>query len=218
MKLTLILFFSCFYLGQTFARESSEQRVWLGLFAKKKMTEHFDLWVETQLRHDENHQTMNQTLNRFGLLRGLNDNHEVGVLFAFVQTGLMKEYRPALQYLYKNNSPINSFSIRNRLEGRDIEDSKTIAESEADSLRFRSQIRWAHTLSPQYDLVLWDEPFINLTHENWTGNRFFERNRSFLGTRIKFENIHFEVGYMNQYIPRNAVSMHEHTLILYIFI
>jgi len=217
MRLTLFLLFSLFSIGKTFATERSEQRIWLGLVAKKKITEHYNLWAETQLRYDETHQTMNQTLNRFGLLRSLNEHHEVGLLFAFIQTGLMKEYRPALQYLYQNNGIINSFSIRNRLEGREIEDSKTISGSEADSLRFRTQFRWSQTLNSIYDLVFWDEPFLNLTHEKWTGNRLIERNRLFLGTRIKSEHIHFEVGYMNQYIPRNDVSMHEHTLVSYIF-
>lgn len=217
MKFTIVLFLTIFSIAHAFAVERAEQRVWLGLFAKKKITEHYDLWAETQLRHDETHQTMNQTLNRFGLLRNLDEHHEVGLLFAFVQTGLMKEYRPAIQYLYKNNGPLNSFSVRNRLEARDIEDSKTIAGSDADSLRVRSQIRWAHTLNPKYDLVVWDEPFFTLTHEKWTGNRFIDRNRLFLGTRIKSENINFEVGYMNQYIPRNTVSMSEHTLVLYFF-
>lgn len=217
MKVLVVLLFTFSSVTQAFATERAEQRTWLGLFAKKKITENYDLWAETQLRHDESHQTMNQTLNRFGLLRSINKHHEIGLLFAFVQTGLMKEYRPAIQYLYKNNGPVNSFSIRNRLEGRDIEDSKSIAGSDADSLRFRSQIRWAYTLSPVYDLVFWDEPFLNLTHEKWTGNRFIERNRVFLGTRVKSENISFEIGYMNQYIPRNTVSMSEHALVLYFF-
>jgi hypothetical protein len=217
MKVIFIIVFAILSVDQVFPAEREEQRIWLGLVAKKKITEHYNLWAETQLRYDETHQTMNQTLNRFGLLRSLNEHHEVGLLFAFIQTGLMKEYRPALHYLYQNNGIINSFSIRNRLEGREIEDSKTISGSGADSLRFRSQIRWAHTLSPVYDIVLWDEPFLNLTHEKWTGNRLIERNRLFLGTRIKSEHIHFEVGYMNQYIPRNDVSMHEHALVFYIF-
>ena len=218
MKFFLVFLLAFLSVSQAFADQRDEQRVWLGIFAKKKITENYDLWAETQLRHDETHQTMNQTLNRFGLLRSLNEHHEVGVLFAFVQTGLMKEYRPTLQYVYKNNGPIDSFSIRNRLEGRDIEDSATIAGSDANSLRFRSQIRLSHTLNHDYDLVLWDEPFATLTHEKWTGNHFIDRNRAFIGTRVKYEQISFEVGYMNQYIPRQTRSVSEHILALYFFI
>jgi hypothetical protein len=57
MKFTIVLFFTIFSIAQAFAVERAEQRVWLGLFAKKKITEHYDLWAETQLRHDETHQT-----------------------------------------------------------------------------------------------------------------------------------------------------------------
>lgn len=217
MKFTIVLFFAIFSIAQAYGIERAEQRIWLGLFATKKITEHYVISAETQLRYDEAHQTMNQTLNRFGLLRSLDEHHEVGILFAFVQTGPMQEYRPTIQSLYKNNGPLNSYSIRNRLEGRDIEASKTNTGSDADSLRFRSQFRWAHTLNPKYELVVWDEPFFNFTHEKWTGNRFIDRNRAFLGTRVKFENINLEIGYMNQYIPRDTANLSEHTLVSYLF-
>ena len=212
MKLIFALLFIFFSVSEVFAFTKEEQRTWLGIFARKKITSELDFWAETQLRHDETHQTMNQTLNRFGILKNIDDHHEIGFLFAYVQSATLREYRPTLQYAYKNKWENDSFSIRNRLEGRDIED------NDANSLRFRSQLRWAHTLNSDYDLVVWDEPFVNLTHETWTGNRFVERNRAFLGTRIKFENISFEVGYMNQYIPRATQSVSEHILTLYTFI
>jgi hypothetical protein len=207
----ILLFFLILLAVNSFAETKDEQRVWLGIFGRKELSSNYDLWAETQLRHDETNQTMAQILNRFGVLRNMNEHHEFGLLFAYVQSGLTKEYRPTLQYVYKNKLDINSFSIRNRLEGRDIEN------EDANSLRFRSLFRFSRPLNTQYDLVLWEEPFLNLTRENWSGDRFFERNRVFAGVRINFEKVNFEVGYMNQYVPRENQNISEHILTLYLF-
>ena len=207
-----IFFFSQILLTlNSIAETKDEQRVWLGLFGIKELSSSYDLWVETQLRHDETNHTMAQTLNRFGVLRKVDEHHEFGFLFAYVQTGLTKEYRPTLQYVYKNKLDINSFSIRNRLEGRDIEN------DDANSIRFRSQLRFSRPLNTQYELLLWEEPFLNLTREEWSGDRLFERNRVFAGVRINFEKVKFEVGYMNQYVPRETQDISEHILTLYLF-
>jgi hypothetical protein len=209
MKFILVLILTLLTLP-SMAETKEEQRVWFGMFGRKEVAPNYDLWAEFQLRHDETNQTMAQTLNRFGVLRKINEQHEFGFLFAYVQTGLVKEYRPTLQYAYKNKIDINSFSIRNRLEGRDLEN------TDADSLRFRSLLRFSRPLNPKYELVIWDEPFLNLTRETWSGDRLFERNRAFAGLRINFEKINFEVGYMNQYIPRETQDLSEHILTLYL--
>jgi hypothetical protein len=72
------------------------------------------------------------------------------------------------------------FSGRSRMEFRMLEDSPD------DSLRFRYQLRGQQALTPLLDLVVWDEPFINLTKDEWTGERTFERNRFFIGTHLPF--------------------------------
>src|SRR5687768_6147989 len=99
MKFILLAFFLLPF--EVFAESRTEQRVWFGLFGRKTIATNYDLWAEVQLRHDETHQTMNQTLNRFGVLKTLSKEHEIGFLFAYVQTGLTKEYRPTLQYFFK---------------------------------------------------------------------------------------------------------------------
>ena len=202
----LILFFT----NSTFSEVREEQRTWLGIFARKEMT-HTDLWMESQLRRDDENQTMLQTLNRFGVLKNLSLEHEIGVLFAFVQTGLVKEYRPTLHHLYKKTLHQNHFILRNRLEFRDIEN------EDSDSLRFRSQIRWSYVLNSHFDFVVWDEYFLNLTNETWTGRRLFERNRAFVGTKFKWGKENIELGYINQYIPRRDQSLLEHIMTLYFF-
>jgi hypothetical protein len=67
MKLIFALLFIFFSVSEVFAFTKEEQRTWLGIFARKEITSELDFWAETQLRHDETHQTMNQTLNRFGV-------------------------------------------------------------------------------------------------------------------------------------------------------
>ena len=59
--------------------------------------------------------------------------------------------------------------------------------------------------------------FLNITNESWTGNRTFERNRAFIGTRSKLNELSYEIGYMNQYVPRKELSTMEHILTLYLF-
>ncbi len=208
----LLLFFSLIIIhSPCFADMRNEQRTWLGLFAQKKINSNLNLWAETQLRHDETHQTMNQVLNRFGLLRPLNSNHELGLLFAYVQSSTIKEYRPTLQHTYRSQISLNSFAVRNRLEFRELE------EQEARSMRWRTLLRWSQTLNDDSDFIVWDEPFLTITHEDWTGNRFIERNRFFIGSKIKWREFFIEVGYLNQFIPRENKSVQEHALVTYIF-
>ncbi len=211
MNKILLFLFLILIQSPSFADMRNEQRTWLGLFAQKKITSNLNLWAETQLRHDETHQTMNQVLNRFGLIKPISENHEIGFLFAYVQSDSAKEYRPTFQYSYKVQRESNFFTLRNRLELRDVE------QQDAKSVRWRSLARWSHALNASYDFLIWDEPFLNLSHEKWTGERLFERNRLFIGTKIKWSELAFELGYLNQFIPRATKSIQEHTLVTYLF-
>jgi len=195
----------------------NEQRTWLGLFGKKALSEKNTLWAEAQLRHDVTNQTMNQTLNRFGVLRTLSPKHEAGLLFAYVQTNQLsgtslREYRPTAQYVFKSVlGSIKDFSARARIEYRMLEDVS------ADSVRTRLLLRYGRKLSDATDFVFWEEPFVNVTREDWTGRRAFERNRAFMGVRQSFNGADVEVGYMNQFIPRTSRNMYEHILVAYLF-
>jgi hypothetical protein len=72
-------------------------------------------------------------------------------------------------------------------------------------------------MATSWDLLIWDEPFLNITQEEWTGKRVFERNRVFLGTVLKWEEIKIEFGYLNQLIPRENKTIQEHSLVGYFF-
>jgi hypothetical protein len=183
-------------------------RLWVGLIHKKAIHEDYSLWGETQLRYDLESGGMQQTLFRFGPIKRLNDKHEVALLYGFIQTGSMKEARPTLQHTQQFSQ---NFSARSRLEFRTLED------SDDDSLRFRYLIRLQKNLKDGLSAVVWEEPFINFTDEAWSGSRTFERNRLFIGLRIPVFQMNWEVGYMNQYIPRRSQTTMDHIATLYIF-
>ncbi|MFP5387480.1 MAG: DUF2490 domain-containing protein, partial [Bacteriovoracia bacterium] len=153
-----------------------------------------------------------QLLLRPGILKGFSKNHEAGFLYGYIYTDDVKENRPTLQLTdVFLQSPSNVISLRNRLEFRIRED------QDARSIRYRAALRWQHNISEVLGLVLWDEPFLNITNEKWTGDRVFERNRLFLGSSIKFDVIRLEAGYMNQFTPRKDTSIIEHILTFYLF-
>ena len=81
-------------------------------------------------------------------------------------------------------------------------------------------LRYPLSLNFSSELILsaWDEIFLNLTEDRWTGNRHFERNRAFLGLRQNYNGFTFEYGYLNQYVPRSSGRVMEHILSLSVFI
>jgi len=190
----------------------NQNRAWLGLLGKKTLTQDYSLWSEAQLRYDLEVGGMQQTLFRFGPLKQINENHEIGLLMAFVQTGLIKEYRPTLQHMQQLSGRRNiKLSSRSRLEARFLEDSSD------DSMRFRYLLRGQMSLNSSLSLILWDEAFINLTNDDWTGNRTVERNRLFVGFRIPITEMSIEIGYLNQHIYRRS-DLIEHALVFYLFL
>lgn len=184
---------------------------WLGTFTKKKLDDTYSFWAETQLRHGIDVGSTNQILYRTGLLAKINDNHGVGFLYAYIQGGNNKEHRWTLQHTQKYGEWIGAnFSHRARVEARFLEDDSD------DAARFRYLLRADKVIS-KYNLVIWDEAFINLTDNAWTGSRTFDRNRFFLGLKHQFENFRVEWGYLNQFVPRETEDTIEHIVTLYAF-
>lgn len=196
----------------SFADTRTLDRTWLGLFGKNPLSENLFIWNEIQPRLDNDRMTLQQLMIRPGLLYRIDEKLEAGILYGFIQTGNQKEHRPTLQLnqIFSKNSG-HVFSLRNRLEFRQRE------ELEAQSIRYRSAFRFQHNLENRKSLIAWDEPFFNFTREDWTGQRFFERNRIFLGMGFEFLKMRLEAGYMNQYTPRTDRDVSEHILTAYFF-
>jgi len=194
---------------------SAEHRVggWLGTLTSRELTTDFSLWAETQARFNFDNIQISQILYRTGLLYKLDDRHGLGFLYGFIQGGNLKEHRWTLQHTWKYGSWLNlNWSHRVRLEGRFLE------QSPDDSVRFRYLIRAQTQLESRTQYVFWNETFLNVTQEAWTGDRTDERNRVFLGFRRPLYSTHIEVGYLNQWVWRSPEATTEHLLVAYIFL
>lgn len=180
---------------------------WLGTFAQKKLGSYFSLWAETQLRYNLESGKNEQILYRPGILQKLNERHQLGYLFAYIQSDNVKEHRFALQHVQQYGNFLNAkFSSRSRLEARFIEDDSD------DAARFRYLLRM-----DKNTFIAWNEVFLNLTNDDWTGNRTFDRNRLFLGFKKEYADWRIEYGYLNQFVPRKKDVM-EHIATVYFFI
>ncbi len=209
MFVSLLLFAS---LAASASEGRDFQRTWLGVFSKKNFHDAWSAWQELQFRYDSNEGGMLQTLIRVGALRQLSPEHELGLIMGYVQTGLKKEYRPTLQHFYTPGSAGGfHFQLRSRLEFRDVED------EEANSLRYRLFASGRYQLTPKHAALLWNEAFVTLSSEDWTGQRRYERNRLFAGVRIDEQTHRWEIGYLHQLVPRHERTTHEHVLTVYFF-
>jgi hypothetical protein len=207
---SLVTFF-LIMLSLTTLADATRDGNWVGLFQKRTLTDESSLWTEVQFRYNLDAGSMGQTLVRFGGLKKLNNHHEVGLLMGYIQTELLKEYRPTLQHGYQFEKIGNLLlSTRTRLELRKLEDNPE------ESLRLRPMLRGQFPLTEKVAGVVWNELFINLTQKEWTGRRTLERNRAFAGVRVPHQSLNFEVGYLNQFIPRKS-DVTEHILVLYLF-
>jgi len=205
ITLSLLVVFSF----NTWADTKQETGLWLGYFNNHEYSSKQSFWFETQLRHNLTQSQMNQTLVRFGILHTLNSQQKIGILGAYVDSDAFKEYRLAFQHQMTVIPMV--LSLRQRLEFRDVEDIN------ANSIRYRLLLRNEKYRIAEKQIVVWNEAFINLTHEEWTGSRVFERNRFFIGPKFEFQTFNLEVGYLNQFIPRTSRSTMEHLLTAYLF-
>ena len=200
------------FLSHAWAVTDDVQRTWFGIFGRKAFNENYSMHQEFQLRYDLENGEMQQSLIRFGVLQKYNEKHELGYIFAFVSSTASKEYRPTLQHVYLSKLG-ESFPllIRSRLELRDIEN------NDDNSFRYRMLLNLRYQASSHFSYLIWNEAFFNLSREMWTGDRTFERNRLFMGGRIDQSYGRWEVGYLNQYIPRTPRSTMEHMAVFYFY-
>lgn len=191
---------------------TSKNSGWLGTFSKKEITENYKAWVEAQMRYGFDQGGANQILYRTGLLYDLSPRHEFGFLYAFIQTGLQKEHRFTVQHSQKYGEWLSlNFSHRMRLEARFLED------NDDDAGRFRYLIRGEGELQSTPSFVLWNEVFVNTSVDSWTGDYTLDRNRLFVGFKIKVFNSRTEIGYLNQFVRRRSGDVSEHVATMYWF-
>jgi len=210
MKLLLFLFILNPF-SNSFSADKDEMRSWLGVFSRKENNEKSLVsHQELQLRYNLENGSNQQMLARFGILKPMDKSNELGFLFGYIETGEIKEYRPTLQHIYSQTSNESRLSFRSRLEWRDWEN------EQSNSLRYRLQLQLNYILTSQTSLIFWDEPFINVTTNKMSGHQLLERNRAFVGFKYPVSGFNFEVGYLNQFIPRKS-DLTEHIAVLYLY-
>lgn len=193
-----------------------QKGMWLGTFANKKLTENYSFWIETQLRYNLDEGNAAQVLYRTGVLQKLNERQGLGYLYAFIQSGLNKEHRFTLQHTQSYGNLSNyKFSHRVRVETRHLEET---TESFEAAGRLRYLLRAEQRDDKNYALVVWDEVFINLNETSWNGHDTQDRNRFFIGVKQEFfASNRLELGYLNQFIPRESGDISEHIATVYLF-
>lgn len=200
------------FISPTYASSSNNHRQWVGVFNKKPIKENYSFWQEYQWRYNGDLGRTQQMLFRFGVLKQLTPSHEVGFILGLIETGALQEVRPTFQHIYMHNfNEENILSLRSRLEYRDIE------KNSDQSVRYRISAGLRHILDSRYSILMSNELFINLTREQWTGDRAIERNRLFSGLRIDESYGRWEVGYLYQYAPRRTTSVQEHVAVVYFY-
>ena len=205
----LLLIFLLFIIHTTsFAQTNNDDGFWLGVFSKKEWTEKFSYESEAQFRYSTSDGEVSQLLFRSGILYDFTKRHKLGFLFAFIASDNLDEHRFTLQHsqVYFKNENLK-LSARSRIEARFFEDFPE------DSSRFRYLLRFDYR-----KYIVWNEFFLNLKEDQFTGDRIFDRNRFFVGRKSKLFNSRIEYGYLNQYTPRDNVDTIEHLLVLYLFL
>ena len=192
---------------------TSYNGAWWGTFVKKQTSKRNAIWAETQIRYNLDFGAMAQFLYRTGLLRSYQNQHEMGLLYGFIQGSSSKEHRFALQHVKSYGKLLNfDWSTRTRLEHRLFEDNDTTSQ------RFRFLLRAQKPVSSNYNLAIWNELFLNLSNDHLSGNTTTDRNRFFIGLNQSYHQSKFEFGYLNQYVPRSEQNTMEHLLVVYLFI
>ena len=186
---------------------------WFGTMIKRPLSKKYFLWAETQVRYVFDIGQTSQLIYRAGLLESLSSEHEIGYLYAHIQGTANVENRLTFQHT-QQYGPRNGyhFSGRSRIEARFLENSHD------DAARVRYNLRSMSSKNEGYRPVISNEIFINLTRDNWTGDRDIDRNRLFFGLNKKIHDFQIEFGYLNQFVPRKSKDMQDHVAVVNLFL
>lgn len=207
----------CFFLGVflslfSFTAQASTEHtegMWSGFFIKKSLEETVAFHQEFQVRSNWESGTTNQSLFRAGPLWQVTEKLELGLLYAFVRTGVQTEHRLTEQVAYTWS---DHFFTRARFEQRVLE------KTDGVSLRLRLLARYVRPLTDSHSFVLWDEYFVQPTRPQWIYDELFDRNRYFVGLRSTWKPVTLEYGYMNQFTNRNGRDLSEHLFLIYLIL
>lgn len=167
----------------------------------------FRFWMEGQGRFGNDSTTLSQGMIRPGIGYSLSNTASVWLGYAFIPTMApftandFNENRIWQQFLWTPQTPLGPLTSRTRFEQR-------FANAPDVAYRFRQLFRLAYPLdfAPGFMLVGWEEYFVNI-NSTGTFKAGFDQNRVFVGIGYNVDdNIRTEIGYMNQYINKDATD------------
>lgn len=159
------------------------------------------LWLEGQMRWDDDWRHWNQGVARAALGYSLSDRATVWLGYTFVPTQNQgkpyvaeQDIWPAFRYVLPTE--IGTVTFRTMLEANFV-------KGDDPRYRPRQMLRYMRPFDfePRLSLIAWDEVFVRLNSTQWGGQAGFDQNRAFLGAGWSFDpGFRVELGYMNQYI------------------
>ena len=210
--LSAIVFFSMILT----ARAQTEQQTsgWLMLLNNTKINKNWGMYVDLQMRSDDNFDGVKNLMFRPGLTYYLNDKNEftLGYLVNEIFTRLdgasdnsLTEQRIWEQYVFKHKLNRVAVSHRLRLEQRFI---GRRADDDLFSQRLRYYFKFQIPLqkgSQPFDkgmyVALQNEVFLNLKNKDQLNTHFFDQNRGYAAAGYRFsKKLDIELGYLNQAI------------------
>jgi hypothetical protein len=212
LLLSLIVFLSMILTAQ--AQTEQQSSGWLLLLNNTKINKNWGMYVDLQMRSNNNFDGVKNLMFRPGLTYYLNDKNEftVGYLVNETFTRLdgasdnsLTEQRIWEQYVFKHKLNTVAASHRLRLEQR------FIGRRGADDLfsqRLRYFFRFQIPLqkgSQPFDkgmfVALQNEVFLNLQNKDQLNTHFFDQNRGYAAAGYRFsKKLDIELGYLNQAI------------------
>jgi hypothetical protein len=190
-------------------------RLWTSFVAEGKFSDQYRWTAEVQPRFRNDAKDADQLIIRPSVSYVLTDRSSISLGFAYVETDtgqrVSKEDRLWQQFSYASKMGDLSWSSRTRLEQRSLD------VADETSHRLRQMLRASHPVSQgsAWNVLGWNELFVNLNDTPWAGRSGINQNRLFTGVMWRYsQKSRIEVGYLNQLIntPSGRENQMNHVL------
>ncbi|UZR28023.1 DUF2490 domain-containing protein [Methylococcus mesophilus] len=166
------------------------------------------LWLEGQMRWDNDWQHWYQGMARAALGYSLSDRATLWLGYTYLPTQnvgqpyvAQQDVWPAFRYVLPTD--FGTVTFRTMFE-------TNFLRGDQPRYRPRQMLRYMRPFDfePRLSMIAWDEVFVNINSTYWGGQAGFNQNRGFIGGGWTFDpGFRVELGYMNQYIDS---SDHQH--------
>jgi hypothetical protein len=209
------------------AQTTHENTGWFAWFSSFKLSGHWRLYFDGQVRSANDWDYVRTILLRPGITYVFNDKNTMTLGYGYIATisrsangskNTLSESRIWEQYI--NTAKIGRASLQNRfrLEQRFIE--RTSENVFAQRLRYfaRTIIPFAkpkNSFNKGFFAAIQNEIFLNVQNKDKINNSFFDQNRIYLAIGYRFSSkIDLDAGYMNQYVKGMTTDVSNNIVII----